>query len=216
VPTLLLIRHAQGSFGKDDYDVLSETGRRQVDALAAAVRQRGVRAHRLVTGSLRRQRETAMPWRDHGVQVDVRWNEYDSDDILTAYSDSPLRVEGTGATKREFQDVLERAMLGWIADGDGGGAAESFAAFKGRVREALADLAGDLGKGETALVFTSGGVIAACCLLALGLPDRCLPAFNRVPVNTGITKLIHGRRGTSLVSFNDHAHLEGTGLITYR
>jgi broad specificity phosphatase PhoE len=216
VPTLLLIRHAQGSFGDDDYDMLSPTGHRQVEALAATLRERGVTAHRVISGSLRRQRETALPWRDDGVEIDERWDEYDSDDILMAYSESPVRLEGTGATQREFQDVLERAMLMWIAKGDGGAAAEPFGAFKGRVQAALAELASGLGRGQTALVFTSGGVIAACCLLALGLPDAYLPAFNRVPVNTGITKLIHGRRGTSLVSFNDHGHLEGTELITYR
>jgi hypothetical protein len=37
-------------------------------------------------------------------------------------------------------------------------------------------------------------------------------------VNTGVTKLVHGRTGTSVVSFNDHSHLEGPGrdLLTYR
>ncbi len=42
-------------------------------------------------------------------------------------------------------------------------------------------------------------------------------AFNRAAVNTGLTKLIHGRRGSTLVSFNEHGHLERgeCSLVTY-
>ncbi len=43
-------------------------------------------------------------------------------------------------------------------------------------------------------------------------------AFNRVTANTGVTKVVHGRSGTTLVSFNEHAHRErdGRSLVTYR
>ena len=42
-------------------------------------------------------------------------------------------------------------------------------------------------------------------------------ALNRVTVNTGITKVVRGRSGTSLLSFNEHAHLTGvSGMLTYR
>jgi hypothetical protein len=38
-----------------------------------------------------------------------------------------------------------------------------------------------------------------------------------VVVNASITKLITGQTGTNLLTFNDHAHLEGDrSLITYR
>jgi hypothetical protein len=38
-----------------------------------------------------------------------------------------------------------------------------------------------------------------------------------VVVNASITKLITGQTGTHLLTFNDHAHLEGDrSLITYR
>ena len=47
-----------------------------------------------------------------------------------------------------------------------------------------------------------------------------LPTWSRlskVVVNSSVTKVVLGRRGTSLVSFNDHGHLEGReGLLTYR
>jgi hypothetical protein len=52
----------------------------------------------------------------------------------------------------------------------------------------------------------------------LELPASAVVAFNRVAVNTGVTKVVHGRGGTTLVSFNEHGHLEqrGGSLVTYR
>jgi hypothetical protein len=42
--------------------------------------------------------------------------------------------------------------------------------------------------------------------------------LSKVVVNTSVTKVLDGRRGTNLISFNDHAHLEGVDpdLLTYR
>jgi len=47
----------------------------------------------------------------------------------------------------------------------------------------------------------------------------CLTArwsFNHVVVNAAITKVVSGRRGVSLISFNEHGHLEPDQLVTYR
>ena len=97
-------------------------------------------------------------------------------------------------------------------------AAEFWPAFYERANAALADLVGKLERGQTALVCTSGGVLAAICLRLLGAPDDTFVRFNRVTVNAGITKVIHGGRGTTMVSFNEHAYLEkpGGSLVTYR
>ena len=107
-------------------------------------------------------------------------------------------------------------MAAWIAAGADGPAGETWPAFQGRVRDALTAATERLGRGETGLVFTSGGVIAAVCALVMGLPDEAFITFNRTSVNASVTKLIVGGRGTSLVTFNEHAHLEAAGLVTYR
>jgi broad specificity phosphatase PhoE len=74
------------------------------------------------------------------------------------------------------------------------------------------------GKGQTALVISSGGAIAALTVALLGLPPSALIAFNHVSVHTGITKLVVGRSGTTLISSNEHAHVEeaDASLISYR
>ena len=64
---------------------------------------------------------------------------------------------------------------------------------------------------------TSAGVIAAACTQLLGIDIETWPRLANVIVNASVTKIVSGRSGTSMVTFNDHAHLEGTReLITYR
>jgi hypothetical protein len=67
-------------------------------------------------------------------------------------------------------------------------------------------------------VFTSGGVIAATATMLWELPEQALITLNRVAVNTAITKIVTGRSGVTLVSFNEHGHLEhgAEPLVSYR
>ena len=40
--------------------------------------------------------------------------------------------------------------------------------------------------------------------------------LNPVTVNTAITKVVSGRSGLTLVSYNEHGHLDGTDMLSYR
>ncbi len=226
VPIVLLIRHAQASFGAEDYDVLSELGRRQVDALAGALERRGVVADVVVSGTLRRQRDTAQRWAQRTgarASVDARWNEYSDDDVLTHHSTSATRLarrpgDAPAVDSQTFQTVLDDALASWIEAGADGAGAQPWPAFRAGIEAALDDVARGLGRGETALVFSSGGTIAAAAAALLGLPAHAFVALNRVSVNTAISKVVVGRRGRSLVSYNEHGHLDEAGgdLLTYR
>jgi len=216
VPQIVLLRHGQASFGGADYDVLSDTGHRQVALAKAALDERNIAPTVVVSGELRRQLGTAAAWTDTPV-VDPRWNEYVSNDVLHAHGfpDTSLD-ESVGTDSRRFQDVLDVALTAWIAAGAAGPAVEPWSAFVGRVGGAFHELVGSLGPGETALVATSGGAIAAVAVAVLRLPHEHFLAFNRVTVNAAFTKIAIGRSGTSLVSFNEHAHLDQANLVTYR
>ncbi len=221
VPTILLIRHGQASFGSDDYDRLSPRGIEQAEMTARSLAARDRGQSRIISGSLRRQIDTAAPAAvtfNAQPAIDPRWNEYAMDQIIAAHPDprSTPATEASEVTSAAFQDILERALETWMATGDQTPAPESWPAFHARVTEALHQLAGSLQSGTTALVFTSGGVIATVCAELMELPGEQLLLLNRVAINTGVTKIAAGRRGLSLISFNDHAHLEGAGLITYR
>lgn len=218
--SLLLIRHGQASFGAADYDQLSPLGHQQAQWTADELERRGVVAGSVRHGSLRRQIETAAPIPGSAeAVVDPRWNEYDSDDLMAAHSPSTARLHGSPQiSSREFQVILEGALHAWVAAGDASEARETWPQFRGRIQAALTDAAAQVGSGETGIVTTSAGAIAAACTLLLGGDAETFVRFNRTGINAGITKIVTGRGGLSLVSFNDHGHLEAQGreVVTYR
>lgn len=235
MPTVLLVRHGQASFGADDYDLLSELGHRQAQLVAdrLAALPGGIRP--VVSGRMRRQRQTAEPLLaalDAPPRIDARFDEYDHEGILAAAAAAaPAEVlegaphldaylDAAPDRPRAFQAVLERALARWIAGVDDG-AGETYAAFRGRVAEGLTDVVAELSRSpsgaRTAVVVTSGGVIAGLVADALHLDPAGWGRLNTVIVNSSVTRLVVGRRGTTLVSVNDHAHLErDPSLLSYR
>lgn len=215
MPVVLLVRHGQASFGADDYDVLSDTGREQSQVVGRELARRGLRSPVAVAGSLRRQRDTAeialsAAGLDVAVAMDPRWDEYDHLGLLKQYVPPDSASDGTS---KGVQVLLDAALAAWVDDADG-----TWSAFSDGASAALAELLGGLERGRDAVVFTSGGVVAAVCAGLLGLGAAGVVALNRVTANGAITKLTVGGSGTSLISFNDHAHFEGDArhLLTYR
>ena len=217
MPVVLLVRHGQASFGTADYDNLSELGREQSTAVGVELARRALRDPVAVTGTLRRQQDTAAlaltaAGLDVQPTVDGRWDEYQHLTLVKRYI-PPDQAEYDGSS-RGLQPLLDRALAAWVDHGDEGG----WPAFSGGAAAALHDLSSTLRSGQDAVVFTSGGIIAAICARLLGAGAPAVVALNRVTANGAITKITVGRGGTSLVSFNDHAHLEGDArrLLTYR
>lgn len=225
MPIVLLVRHAQASFGAADYDVLSAVGRTQAELTASALAESGVRPSRVVTGTLRRQGETAEALAGGAtkIEIDPRWDEYDADKLLGHHGRSDVRLEGVGfevgpGTNQSFHETLETALREWIeAPGETSGI-QPWGDFAAAGRSALEDLGPSLGSGESAVIVTSGGVIAAIVGHLLGAPDQTFLALNRVLVNASVTKLAIGSSGTNLITFNEHLHLEAgeRQLVTYR
>ena len=222
MPLLVIVRHGQASFGSSDYDVLSPVGRQQALQTASALKAAGLEAARIVSGSLRRQRDTASALGDaYGLSpsVDERWNEYDADPVLAHHSDSAQRLEhpsepdAVPSSPREFQRVLERALEAWVTAGEDSPTPETWPAFNERINEGLQS-AGSAGAGTTVIV-SSGGVIGALAVSLIGVDPISFPRLNRVTINCGITRVIVGSAGTTLVSFNEQGHLT-TGMRTYR
>lgn len=219
---LLLVRHGQASWGADDYDVLSETGWEQSRLLGKALAARGVAPDFAVQGGMRRHRETAeaclgeLPG-EVEPRVDDSWDEFDHVAMLEKLHPP---FEGRKPTRAEFQEWFEAATDRWTGGEYDDDYTESFTAFTDRVGSGLRRTAEAVGSG-TALVFSSGGPISwATASLLTEEPEsaqRLWRKLNPVCVNSGVTRLVTGRRGTTLVSFNEHAHLEGVpDVLTYR
>lgn len=220
---LILVRHGQASWDADDYDVLSPAGWEQGRVLGRALAARGVRPDVVLRGSMRRHRETAeallgeLPAAPEA-SVDPAWDEFDHVAVLDGMPEPPAEPP---TDKRGYQALLETALESWMDVAHAHRYPEPFGAFTERVGEVLRRTT-DGGAPGTTLVVTSGGVIAwvAATLLADGDPVLAAALWrklNIVCVNSGLTRLVVGRRGTTLVTFNDHAHLDGhPELTTYR
>jgi len=223
---LLLVRHGQASWGADDYDVLSPLGWEQSRLLGDSLGARNLAPDLVLHGSMRRHRETAEAtldragWSEVETVEDQGWNEFDHVGMLAA---EPVPFGDREPSKAEFQTWFESATDRWISGSSDADYTESFAAFGKRVIEALQRTQALVGRDGTAVVFTSGGPVSwvAAALLAGG-PDEIDPgaariwaSLNRVVVNSSVTKVVQGSRGSTLVSFNEHVHLEGD-VLTYR
>ncbi|WP_022929045.1 histidine phosphatase family protein [Patulibacter americanus] len=229
MPALHLVRHGQASFGAGNYDRLSAVGHEQARAVGVALRERGVAPAVVVHGSLRRQRQSAeaiaAAWADAPggpppLREDARWDEYDHERLLTALSADPAYAARPGADAaasdpaRAFQAALDEALERWTGGAFDEEYAETFGAFGERVGLALDEAVARAGEGDrsgTTVVVSSAGAIGAVVSALLRLDPEAWAALNRVAVNTGITTVVAGARGRSVVTFNDHGHLGGPG-----
>ena len=124
---LYLVRHGQASFGSHDYDRLSELGHRQCRALGEHFRSMNVSFRTVLTGTLRRHRETyegiAEGLGQH--QAPEIWpglDEYDPQAVVRAIYPGELpRPDAPDSPDRRgpwalpvFQELIRRG-LDWAA-----------------------------------------------------------------------------------------------------
>ncbi|HET9499142.1 MAG TPA: histidine phosphatase family protein [Marmoricola sp.] len=226
---LLLVRHGQASFGAEDYDALSALGHEQSKVLGRALATRGVRPDLVVRGGMRRHEETARGLlegfgADLPVEVDDGWDEFDFQHVVEVhrpdYRSRPAMLADLARSREPrvaFQQVFEEATARWSGGSHDADYHEPFRAFGSRVDTALrrtAALAPDRG---TVLVVSSGGPIGLAVSQLLAGDAALWPQLNRVAVNTAVTKVLHGRSGLTLATYNEHSHLEhDRSLVTYR
>lgn len=226
---VLLVRHGQASFGKRDYDALSDVGHEQSRILGRALAARGVVPDVVVRGELRRHRETAEGileglGREAPVEVDPGWDEFDFQHVMQVHKPRYrsralvlLDVARTPAAERRarFQGMFEEATERWTGGTADADYHESFPAFSSRVDAALQRTSER--EERTVLVVSSGGPIGLVASHLLTGDASLWPTLNRVAVNTAVTKVVRGRGGLTLSTYNEHAHLEhDRSLVTYR
>ncbi len=212
---LLVIRHGQASFGADDYDVLSDLGHQQAEAVGALLREMEWVPDRLVTGTLKRQVDTlsSMGFVDAPEQH-AGFNEYDFGDLLKARFKGNIPHPVTADRKTHFR-TLRETVFEW-QDAAFEGASETYAEFAARVEAARA-FACDTGA-KRVLVISSGGVIGQMTSVALGAPNRQMMHLNLQIKNTACTRFMFSGAAFSLNEFNATPHFmtpAGAGLLSY-
>lgn len=230
--TIYLVRHGQASFGTDNYNQLSDTGREQVRQLGHYFAGLGERIDRIYSGSLRRQTETAeiiaeaFSVAPPPIALEPAFDEYDSDLILHTFAKSltPEQLADAGwpelrTDRRKFQFFLERAARAWVEAQIEAEEMTPWRGFHGRISAAIVDIMRREGRSKTLLISTSGGVIGTIVADVMGLSNHVGIELNWAVHNASITRLIYSADKVSLSMFNGLPHLDRAELrhlITYR
>lgn len=233
--TLYLIRHGQASFGSDNYDRLSEVGRRQAVVLGEYLRDHGIVLDAAYSGDLERQRETArlalaaqpgeVPF-----HIDPRFNEIENDQQLkyllprVLERDAGLRalVEKGLSSSKDYQKAIEAVFKYWTSPECDEPRLQSWAGYSGAVHAAMAEVMRKQGAGKTVAIFASGGTIATMAAHVLGLTGMDVYRLYEPMFNCSISELFYSGEKVSLSCFNDRSFLQvlggqqGENLVTYR
>jgi len=209
---LFLVRHAQAAFGTDDYDRLTPLGHRQSRWLGEYFAERGMAFDRVLSGTLRRHRETlagiaemdtALPAAEELAGL----NEYRADALITAYQAArALAPVERGADRRTHFRLLREVLYAWADGALQTDAHPAFEAFSAGVREAL-DRVRE-GAARRVLVVSSGGPISILVGAVLELAPRMMMNLNLQMRNSAIVELAFNARTVHFVSFNGVPHLE--------
>jgi len=230
---ILLVRHGQASLLDEDYDRLSPLGRVQAEVVGSWLGGRGQPPRRVVSGTLRRQADTAAAcvaaagWRGVELSVDDGFDEYSHHDLFArAYPELAepaalaAHLRASAEPRREFQALFERAFGRWLSgdlEPEGG---VTWAGFRQRCIAALGRVTAGLASGQRVVIVTSGGPIAAICQTVLGLADGRVAALHMPLYNASISQLLSRGADLALSTYNNVAHLEahprGDELVTYR
>lgn len=233
--TIYLVRHGQASFGADDYDKLSELGRRQAEVTGHYLRDVGIVFDAVYSGDLSRQRETAelaIASQPNPVplHLDPRFNEIQNDEQVKYLApklveEHPLvgkLLEGGLSSSKDYQKVIEAVFNHWVSPECDDPRLQSWADYSDGVRDALTQVMRDQGGGKTVGIFTSGGTIATMVSQVLGLSGRDAYKFYEPVFNCSVTQLFYSGEKVSLSYFNDRSFLQvlgvqqGENLLTYR
>jgi len=238
--TIFLIRHAQASFGTDDYDRLSLKGHKQAYVAGEYLHAAAATIDTIHAGSARRHIETAegiaktVRTKNGAVpriEIDPRLNEVDADEQfkhlvpILAGADTQIAALAEEAKKssRAFQKVLSRVFTHWQDLPLEYPHLESWPDFSARVNSSIKEIASKAGSGANTVVVSSGGAIATIAQQLIGLPKTgAYPLFEAL-LNCAISRLLHTGDRVSLVSFNDYSYLHSLGqmrtgedLVTFR
>ena len=233
---LYFFRHAQASYGADNYDQLSPKGLEQSKLLGQYLVEKNIHFDKIFCGPLVRQKHTyeivAKAYQDHSMEIPAAitiegLREHGGTEAMKAAlpqlsKDHPqinqwLKSinDNPALTKRNsllaFQFFLREWALGKIVVP---GHLE-WKVFRQNVRQGLKAVLDQTPKGSTIGVFTSGGTISSITADALDLKnEERVAAMNYSIRNTSFASFLFSKGEFNLMSFNELPHLDG-GMVTF-
>ena len=226
---MILVRHGQASFGADDYDQLSDLGKRQSirlgeywrAAASSPARSNALQFDAVLMGSLKRHRQT---WDAiaEGAQLNMTpeiWpalNEYDSHALIETVHPEPLAKPDSPEMYKHHFRLLRKALQQWAAGESKPKGMPSFAEFSSGIQAVLQHVR-ENHQGRV-LVVSSGGPISTAVGLVLGAPADTAIELNLRIRNTAIAEFVFTAKRHMLHSYNNLPHLdseEHQAWITY-
>lgn len=180
--TLLMVRHGQASFGKPNYDELSERGHSQAYQLGLWLANHQHQFSHVRIGAMVRHQQTLdgikKAYQELGLSlpladIDADLNEFDHRSVFNAFmqqnADNAIVKAAANGEARATGAMVYEALLAWM-NNSLGDLPESWNTFGARARQAAMRLH-DSADGET-LVVSSGGLISRIAQAALEVPDH--------------------------------------------
>jgi broad specificity phosphatase PhoE len=209
---ILLIRHGQASFGKKDYDKLSDLGLQQATWLGNYLNETNLKPARIITGSLTRHKQTAASI-CKGLSIDCEieehlgWNEFDFQAIVYAFLQTHPELRPTNNHPKSFFNLLKKAMTAWSKNELYNSLPESWSDFEQRVNEAML-FSKRTELGNPTLVISSGGAISMALKKILRLDNASMIDLNLQTRNTSVSEIYFNQSHDQLCSFNTIPHLD--------
>jgi broad specificity phosphatase PhoE len=214
---LILVRHGQASFGADDYDQLSELGKRQSLRLGEYWKQATAHApdalafDAVLMGSLKRHKQT---WEGiaEGAGLELTpevWpglNEYDSHALIETVHPLPLAKPDSPEMYKHHFRLLRTALQKWMAGETQPKGMPSYVEFVQGIEDVLQHVRTSY-QGRVLLV-SSGGPISTAVGQVLGAPANTTIELNLRIRNTALTEFIYTPSRHMLLSYNNLPHLD--------
>ncbi len=232
-----MIRHGQASFGARNYDRLSPIGIRQAQITADHLAALNIHFDAIYCGDMKRQKDTARPLLEKHPsplsqgdrhRILPAFDEYDARAILLARKEVSKRTHGSAVVdltklrrdRKAFQVYFNQTVSRWLEGAyDDQAGIEPWDDFCGRVRDGIAHLVKEHGRGCRIALFTSGGPISVAMQMALNLSPRKTLDVSWQVMNASITCFKYNPSGITLSMFNNITGLllqKDPELLTYR
>ncbi|MEL6191778.1 MAG: histidine phosphatase family protein [Bacteroidota bacterium] len=232
---LYFFRHAQASFGKENYDSLSSKGESQSLQLGKYLVEKKMLFDRVFVGPLKRQVHTfelvKSMYDQHGLPMPEPvfldgLTEHQGPEALqimlpTLRERSPFKeriAEMKANPKRSKANSLlmfQHFMDAWVEEEIDVEGVVAWKDFRENTRKGLETILKTTGSGETNAAFTSGGTISAIAAEALNIGgEKNVAALNFSIRNTSFTSFLYSRGKFNLLGLNEIPHL-AEELITF-
>lgn len=235
---LIMVRHAQASFDKADYDQLSDLGHKQARLLGDWLAETAD-VKQVYCGPLKRHKQTMDRVYEELNLLGIHWPEptyveglaeHRGPSVLKALlpqlleTDPQIKAWGSelqspnGKSRKIHLKIFDYAMRKWARGSldDEHLGFPSWKEFTGMVEDTMEKIIQDANSGGAVVAFTSGGTMSAAVGYALGIPNpETVIGLNGLVYNTGISEFLFSADRLSLKAFNAIPHLTRKELLTY-